>query len=66
MQSGKTANYTSLICKATDAGFGLIIVLAGIHNNIRSKTQSGPTFCSYLFSSQRSQIKKRIPATERS
>jgi hypothetical protein len=28
-----------LICKAADAGFGLIIVLAGIHNNLRSQTQ---------------------------
>lgn len=39
VQSGKTANYTGLICKAADAGFKLIIVLAGIHNNLRSQTQ---------------------------
>ncbi|MDB9882014.1 Z1 domain-containing protein [Bacteroidia bacterium] len=39
VQSGKTANYTGLICKAADAGFGLIVVLAGIHNNLRSQTQ---------------------------
>ena len=39
VQSGKTSNYTGLICKAADAGFGLIIVLAGIHNNLRSQTQ---------------------------
>ena len=39
VQSGKTANYTGLICKASDAGFNLIIVLAGIHNNLRSQTQ---------------------------
>lgn len=39
VQSGKTANYTGLICKAADSGFGLIIVLAGIHNNLRSQTQ---------------------------
>ena len=39
VQSGKTANYTGLICKAADAGFGLIIVMAGIHNNLRSQTQ---------------------------
>jgi hypothetical protein len=39
VQSGKTSNYTGLICKATDAGFKLIIVLAGIHNNLRSQTQ---------------------------
>lgn len=40
VQSGKTANYTGLICKAADAGFNLIIVLAGIHNNLRSQTQA--------------------------
>lgn len=39
VQSGKTANYTGLICKAADAGFNFIIVLAGIHNNLRSQTQ---------------------------
>ncbi|MGN6293913.1 MAG: Z1 domain-containing protein [Chitinophagaceae bacterium] len=39
VQSGKTSNYTGLICKAADAGFRLIIVLAGIHNNLRSQTQ---------------------------
>jgi len=40
VQSGKTANYTGLICKAADAGFNLIVVLAGIHNNLRSQTQT--------------------------
>lgn len=39
VQSGKTSNYSGLICKAADAGYGLIIVLAGIHNNLRSQTQ---------------------------
>lgn len=39
VQSGKTANYAGLICKAADAGFKFIIVLAGIHNNLRSQTQ---------------------------
>jgi hypothetical protein len=39
VQSGKTANYTGLICKAADAGYKLIIVLAGIHNSLRSQTQ---------------------------
>ena len=39
VQSGKTSNYTGLICKAADAGFKLIIILAGIHNNLRSQTQ---------------------------
>lgn len=39
VQSGKTSNYTGLICKATDAGFKLIVVLTGIHENLRSQTQ---------------------------
>jgi hypothetical protein len=40
VQSGKTANYTGMICKAADAGYRLIIVIAGIHNNLRSQTQA--------------------------
>src|SRR5581483_8475375 len=39
VQSGKTSNYTALICKAADAGYKLIIVLAGMHNSLRSQTQ---------------------------
>lgn len=39
VQSGKTANYTGLICKAADAGYKLIIVLAGVHDSLRSQTQ---------------------------
>ena len=39
VQSGKTASYTGLICKAADAGYKVIIVIAGIHNNLRSQTQ---------------------------
>ena len=39
VQSGKTANYTGLICKAADAGYKLIVVIAGVHNNLRSQTQ---------------------------
>lgn len=39
VQSGKTANYTGLICKAADAGYKLVVVIAGIHNNLRNQTQ---------------------------
>jgi Z1 domain len=39
VQSGKTGNYTGLICKAADAGYKIIIVLAGLHNNLRTQTQ---------------------------
>ena len=40
VQSGKTANYTGLICKAADSGYRLIVVIAGIHNNLRNQTQA--------------------------
>jgi len=39
VQSGKTGHYTGLICKAADAGYKIIIVLAGMYNNLRSQTQ---------------------------
>lgn len=39
VQSGKTANYTGLINKATDAGYKLIVVIAGTHNTLRAQTQ---------------------------
>jgi hypothetical protein len=39
VQSGKTANYTGLVSKAADAGYKIIIVLAGLHNNLRAQTQ---------------------------
>ena len=39
VQSGKTGNYIGLMCKAADAGYKLIIVLAGVHNSLRSQTQ---------------------------
>ena len=39
VQSGKTANYIGLINKAIDSGYKLIIVLAGMHNSLRSQTQ---------------------------
>jgi hypothetical protein len=39
VQSGKTANYMGVIAKAADAGYKFIIVIAGIHNNLRRQTQ---------------------------
>ncbi|TDL67432.1 endonuclease [Rhodococcus qingshengii] len=39
VQSGKTANFTGLINKAYDVGYKLIIVLSGIHNDLRAQTQ---------------------------
>jgi hypothetical protein len=39
VQSGKTGNYIGLINKAADSGYKLIIVLAGMHDSLRSQTQ---------------------------
>ncbi len=40
VQSGKTANMTAVIAKAADAGYKLIIVLAGLTNSLRLQTQA--------------------------
>ena len=39
VQSGKTATYSGLICKAVDAGYKVVILLAGITENLRQQTQ---------------------------
>jgi hypothetical protein len=39
VQSGKTTNYTAVVAKAADRRYRLIIVLAGIHNQLRRQTQ---------------------------
>jgi hypothetical protein len=39
VQSGKTANYNGVVCKSADYGYKVIILLAGVHNNLRSQTQ---------------------------
>jgi hypothetical protein len=39
VQAGKTTNYAGLICKASDAGYKVIIVLTGFHNSLRTQTQ---------------------------
>ena len=40
VQSGKTANYTGLICKAADAGYKVVILLTGTIEKLRQQTQS--------------------------
>ena len=40
VQSGKTANYTGVICKAVDAGYRVVIVLAGRNESLRNQTQA--------------------------
>lgn len=39
VQSGKTANFSAVIAKALDSNYKFVIVLAGIHNNLRKQTQ---------------------------
>ena len=39
VQSGKTSNYTGLICKAADAGYRLVILLTGTLESLRRQTQ---------------------------
>jgi hypothetical protein len=39
VQSGKTGNFLGVACKALDAGYKLVIILAGIHNSLRAQTQ---------------------------
>ena len=39
VQSGKTSNYTGLICKAADAGYRVVILLTGTLESLRRQTQ---------------------------
>lgn len=39
VQSGKTANYSAVIAKALDSKYKFVLVLSGIHNNLRRQTQ---------------------------
>ena len=39
IQSGKTANFSATIAKAVDEGYKLVIVLGGLHNNLRKQTE---------------------------
>lgn len=39
VQSGKTATYSGLICKAADAGYKVVILLAGVTESLRQQTQ---------------------------
>ena len=39
VQSGKTASYAALICKAADAGYRLVVLLTGTLENVRRQTQ---------------------------
>jgi hypothetical protein len=39
VQSGKTAHYAGVVNRAADAGYRVIVVLAGMHNVLRLQTQ---------------------------
>jgi hypothetical protein len=39
VQSGKTATYSALICKAADAGYRFVVLLTGTIENLRRQTQ---------------------------
>ena len=39
VQSGKTANYTGVVCKALDSGYRIVIIMAGLLNSLRKQTQ---------------------------
>ena len=39
VQSGKTANYTGLICKAADAGYKVVVLMTGTIEKLRRQTQ---------------------------
>lgn len=60
VQSGKTANYSGLICKAADAGYKLVVLLTGTIESLRKQTQErlDESFCgldsSAYLASQRS------------
>jgi Z1 domain len=39
VQSGKTINYSGIICKAVDAGYRIVILMTGTTSDLRSQTQ---------------------------
>ena len=66
VQSGKTANYTGLVCKAADAGYKVIVIIAGIHNNLRNQTQRNIRHRQDQVSRINSQIRQLLQLFDRS
>lgn len=62
VQSGKTSNFIALICKAVDVGFNVIIVFAGILDDLRTQTQNRLEKCFLGFTTK---DLKRIQDSER-
>ena len=58
VQSGKTASYTGVICKAADLGYKVIIVVTTSNEKLRSQTQQrlDKEFVGYCNVSQMSTI----------
>ena len=65
VQSGKTANYTGLVCKAADAGYKVIVIIAGIHNNLRNQTQRRIDEGFVGFDSTSNLLRKTLPSQGR-
>ena len=62
VQSGKTANYTGLVCKAADAGYKVIVIIAGIYNNLRNQTQRRIDEGFVGFDSTSNLLRKTLPS----
>ncbi|MDC3172346.1 Z1 domain-containing protein [Alphaproteobacteria bacterium] len=62
VQSGKTSNYSALICKAADYGYKVIVLLTGMTNSLRTQTQQriNETFVGREASDIKSVQKRRI------
>ena len=58
VQSGKTSNYVGLINKATDAGYKVIIVIAGTISSLRRQTQERID-CGYIGRNSSAFIRER-------
>ena len=67
VQSGKTSNFIGVIAKAIDCGYDLIIVLAGLSEDLRQQTQERVDkyiFRSVLKDNNYKPIKKNSEATD--
>ena len=65
VQSGKTANYIGVVTKAADAGYRVIIIIAGLQNKLRNQTQRRVDEGFIGFSSIEG-IRKQLPKKEHS
>lgn len=59
VQSGKTTHYTALAAKAIDSGYRIVVILAGIHNSLRSQTHE--RIDRHLIGRDSSTLSQKIP-----